>query len=140
VLNRPGERAVESVVLDARAVGGTPAVDSRAPGADLMAGRPAPIPTAVAELWELVVAYFKQETTEPLKSLWRVIAFGIAGSLLIGVGVVFIAIGALRLLQAETDVFQGNWTFVPYVIVITGLMVAGAAMLKIGLRTKEPRP
>jgi len=139
VLNRPGERA-DPVVVDARAVGGVPPVRAAPTGAALMAGRPAPIPTAVAELWELVLAYFKQETTEPLKSLWRVIAFGIAGSLLIGVGVVFIAIGALRLLQAETDIFHGNWSFVPYVIVITALMVAGAAMLRIGLRTKEPRP
>jgi hypothetical protein len=95
---------------------------------------------AVAELWELVVAYFKQETTEPLKSLWRVIAFGIAGSLLIGVGVVFIAIGGLRLLQAETDAFHGNWSFVPYVLMILLLVGMAGLVFWRGTRTKETRP
>ena len=101
--------------------------------------RPAPIPAAVAELWELLVAYFKQETTEPLKSLGRVVAFGIAGSLAIGVGVVFIAIGGLRLLQDETDVFHGNWSFVPYVIMITLLLAMAGVVFRIGTRTKEPQ-
>jgi flagellar biosynthesis protein FliQ len=100
--------------------------------------RPAPIPTAVAELWELVVAYFKQETTEPLKALWRVIAFGVAGSLLIGTGVVFVAIGGLRLLQAETDVFHGNFTFVPYLIIIALLLGMAGLAIWYGTRTKEP--
>ena len=103
------------------------------------ARRPAPVPTAVAELWELVVAYFKQETTEPLKLLGRVIAFGIAGSLAIGVGVVFIAIGGLRLLQDETDAFHGNWSFAPYVIMIVLLLGMAALVFRIGTRTKEPR-
>jgi hypothetical protein len=100
--------------------------------------RPAPIPAAVAELWELILAYFKQETTEPLKALGRVIAFGIAGSLLIGTGVVFVAIGALRLLQEETDAFEGNFTFVPYVIVIALLLGMAGLAIWFGTRTKEP--
>lgn len=104
------------------------------------ARRPAPLPTAVAELWELIVAYFKQETTEPLKSLGRVIGFGIAGSLAIGIGVVFVAVGGLRLLQDETDVFHGNWSFVPYVIMILLLLGMAGLVFRIGTRTKEPRP
>ncbi len=101
------------------------------------AKRPAPIPSAVAELWELVLAYFKQETTEPLKSLGRVIGFGIGGSLAIGVGVVFIAIGGLRLLQDETDAFHGNWSFVPYVIMILLLFGMAGVVFRLGTRTKE---
>jgi hypothetical protein len=103
------------------------------------ARRPAPIPTAVAELWELLVAYFKQETTEPLKSLGRVIAFGIAGSVAIGIGVVLFAIGGLRRHQYETDVFTGNWSFVPYVIMIVLLLGMAAVVFRIGTRTKEPQ-
>jgi hypothetical protein len=99
--------------------------------------RPAPIPSAVAELWELVVAYFKQETTGPLKSLGRVIGFGIAGSLAIGVGVVFIAVGGLRLLQHETDAFHGNWSFVPYLIMIVLLLGMAGIVFRVGTRTKE---
>ena len=104
-----------------------------------VAEKPAPIPQAVAELWELVVAYFKQETTEPLKSLGRVVGFGIVGSLLLGIGVVFVAIGALRYLQHDlSDTFDGNWTFVPYLIVIVLLLVTAGLVFVIGTRPKKP--
>ncbi len=106
----------------------------------LVADRPAPIPQAVTELWELVVAYFKQETTEPLKGLARVIGFGVLGSLLLGTGVVFVAIGLLRLLQHEAaDTFDGNLTFIPYFIVIFALVATAALTFKIGTRSK-PTP
>ena len=104
-----------------------------------VAEKPAPIPQAVAELWELVVAYFKQETTEPLKSLGRVVGFGIVGSLLLGIGVVFVAIGALRYLQHDlSDTFDGNWTFVPYLIVIVLLFVTAGLVFALGTRPKKP--
>src|SRR4051794_41594206 len=84
--------------------------------------RPAPIPSAVAELWALVVAYLKQETTEPLKSLGRVIAFGLAGSLAIGAGVVFIAIGGVRPLPGETHAVHRDRAFVAYLPLILLLL------------------
>jgi hypothetical protein len=99
--------------------------------------RPAPIPSAVAELWELIVAYFKQETTQPLKGLVRVVGFGLAGSFAIGVGVVFFAIGGLRLLQHETDVFHGNWSFVPYLLMILLLLGMAGVVFRLGTRDKE---
>lgn len=103
-----------------------------------VANRPAPIPQAVTELIQLVKAYFKQETTEPLKALGRVVAFGVAGSLLLGTGVIFVALGILRLLQDETDTtFHGNWSIIPYVVVIIALLVAAALVFKIGTRTKK---
>ena len=40
--------------------------------------------------------YPKQETIDDLKGLGRWVAFGILGALLLGVGVMFLAIGALR--------------------------------------------
>ena len=103
-----------------------------------VANRPAPIPQAVTELIQLVKAYFKQETTEPLKALGRVVAFGVAGSLLLGTGVIFVALGILRLLQEETDTtFHGNWSIIPYVVVIVALLVAAALVFKTGTRTKK---
>ena len=106
-----------------------------------VADRPAPIPQAVTELWELVVAYFKQETTEPLKGLARVIGFGILGSLLLGAGVIFIAVGVLRLLQHEgPNTFDGNLSVLPYVIVIVGLLVTAGLVFKLGTRTKRDKP
>lgn len=103
-----------------------------------VADRPPPIPQAVSELWELVLAYFKQETTEPLKRLGRVVGFGVAGSLLLGAGVVFVATGLLRLLQHEAaDTFDGNWTFVPYIIVIVALLGTAYAVYALGTRPKK---
>jgi hypothetical protein len=75
----------------------------------------------VRELRELVVAYAKQETVEPIKGLGRYVAFGLAGAALLGMGVVFLAIGALRALQDETgSTFTGAWSWVPYLIVVVG--------------------
>jgi lysylphosphatidylglycerol synthetase-like protein (DUF2156 family) len=78
----------------------------------------------IRELRELVVEYAKQETVEPLKGLARYVGFGIAGALLLGTGVVFLAIGALRALQEETHPhLTGNWSWVPYAIVVFGSVV-----------------
>jgi hypothetical protein len=81
----------------------------------------------VRELRELVLAYAKQETVEPLKGLGRYAGFGLAGAVMLGMGVVFIAIGALRLLQDETGTtFTGNWSWVPYLIVVIGAALLAA--------------
>jgi hypothetical protein len=89
--------------------------------------RSVPIPQLVTELRDLVVAYVKQETLVPLQSLGRWIGFGLAGSLLLGFGVVFLAMSALRALQDETgETFTGNWSWVPYVIVVVALALGGA--------------
>ena len=77
------------------------------------------IPALASELLDLVRAYAKQETVEPLKGLGRFVAFGIAGALLLGTGLVLLAVGVLRVLQTETgDTFDGNWSWAPYLIVL----------------------
>jgi hypothetical protein len=70
----------------------------------------------------LVIAYVKQETLDPLKGLLRFVAFGVAGSVAITIGTVMLLVAALRVLQTETAAFRGNLSWVPYVIVI-GLAV-----------------
>jgi hypothetical protein len=82
----------------------------------------------IQELKDLVVAYFKQETLEPLKGIGRYLGFGVLGATLLGLGVFFLAMGGLRALQSETgDTFTNNWSWVPYVIVSVALAVTGAA-------------
>ncbi|HVF32035.1 MAG TPA: hypothetical protein VM933_03260 [Acidimicrobiales bacterium] len=85
---------------------------------------PKGIPTLAVELKDLVVAYAKQETIEPIKGLGRFIAFGVAGSLLLAVGLVLLVLAVLRALQTElADTFDGNWSFAPYVITLVVCLV-----------------
>ena len=94
------------------------------------------LPTLAAELWDLVRAYAKQETIEPLKGIGRWVAFGSAGSLCLGIGTVLLATAGLRALQTETgDAFDGNLTFVPYLGVIgVSVLVLLLVLSRIGKR------
>jgi hypothetical protein len=86
--------------------------------------RIAPLPQLVRELWALIVGYFKQETVIPLKQLGRYIVFGLLGALLLGMGVLLLAMSGLRALQDETGTtFSGNWSWAPYGIVFVALLV-----------------
>jgi hypothetical protein len=90
-----------------------------------------PLPQLVTELWELIVAYFKQETVVPLKQLGRWIAFGILGALLLGAGVLLLAMAGLRAMQEETgSAFTGNLSWIPYMIMFVALVVGGAITWK----------
>jgi hypothetical protein len=91
------------------------------------ADSPKSLPTLLQELRELVVAYFKQETLGPARNLGRYVAFGVAGSAALGLGVSLLLLGVLRLLQTETGTaFEGNWSWVPYISVLatSGIVIA----------------
>jgi hypothetical protein len=91
----------------------------------------APLPQLVLELRDMVITYVKQETVVPLRQLGRYIAFGIAGSLLLGLGAVLLGVGGLRALQTETgETFTGDWSWAPYVIVFLALCLCGAITWK----------
>jgi hypothetical protein len=79
---------------------------------------------------QLVVDYVKQETLQPLKGLGRFIVFGVAGSVVLAIGLVIVAIGLLRVLQGETgSTFAGNWSWVPYLICLVA--VVGVAIVAV---------
>lgn len=107
---------------------GRPTVDSAAMADPVDASATdVPLPRLVLELRDLVVAYFRQETVVPLKSLGRYVLFGVGGALLLGTGVILLGVGSLRLLQAETgSTFRGDWSWAPYGIVFVALIVGGA--------------
>jgi hypothetical protein len=91
--------------------------------------RPPPLPQLVTELRDLVVTYLRQQTILPLQQLGRYVGFGILGSLLLGFGVLFLAMSGLRALQTETgDTFSGDWSWVPYLIMFVVLLL-GAALV-----------
>jgi len=93
-----------------------------------------PVSTLIGELWQLTLAYLKQETIAPVKDLGRFLAKGLAGSLLLGVGLVLLMLAGLRALQTETgSAFDGNWSFVPYLIIlVVAAAMAGLAARAIG--------
>ena len=79
------------------------------------------------ELWELTQAYAKQETVDPLKNLGRYLGFGVAGALAIAVGMLLLSLGVLRALQT-VDWFDNSWSWAPYALVMTGLIVVIALL------------
>ena len=103
-------------------------------------GDPTDIPAHAQDLWQLVVAYVKQETVEPVRGVGRFLAFGLAGSALLGLGFVVVFLGLLRLLQDETgDAFRGHLKFVPYLITLVATGAIAGAALKAKGRKKEDR-
>jgi hypothetical protein len=89
------------------------------------------LPAQAAELWDLVRAYAKQETIDPIKGAGRYAAFGVAGSVLLSLGLVLLLLGGLRALQTETgDTFAGSWSWAPYLIVLAVAALIIALVLR----------
>jgi hypothetical protein len=93
------------------------------------------LPQTVFDLYELLLAYLKQETALPLQQLVRVLALGVVGALLYGLGGMFVTVGLLRVLQEETTL--PDWS--QYLIVLVVLLAAGALIWKLGTRRKQSR-
>ena len=95
------------------------------------------VPALAAELWDLVRAYMKQETVEPIKGLGRRAAFGIAGSVFLSIGLALLALGGLRALQTETGTtFTGNWSWAPYLITLAGTVIV-IGLTTLGMRKRK---
>lgn len=82
------------------------------------------LPSLATDLWEMVVAYLKQETIEPLKRLGGFLKYGVVGAAVLSMGLVMLAVAGLRALQTETgSTFRGNWSWAPYGITLVGCAV-----------------
>ena len=94
----------------------------------------------VRELQDLVVAYAKQETVEPLKGMARYAGFGILGALFVGIGVAFMSIGMLRGLQSLRGWgVHGNYSWVPYIAVVIALvLLASGIWITVAKRSRRP--
>ncbi len=98
--------------------------------------------SAVTEAIDLIKAYAKQETLDPLRGYGRWMAYGAAGSFLLGIGLFLLLLSLLRALQFETVAFDGKWNWVPYLItLVVCIGVAALALSRIRKTTlAEPRP
>lgn len=89
----------------------------------------------VEELKDLLIGYARQEILTPLTQLGKTLKLGVLGALSIGVGLVFLVIAGLRLLQTEASgVFDGNMSALPYVVVLAGVVVVLGAAVAIRAR------
>lgn len=88
------------------------------------------------DVWELLVAYAKQETVDPLRGLQRWIGYGAGGSLLLATGISLVLLALLRFLQTETgSTFTGNLSWIPYLITLLGAgLVLGVSIWAIQSR------
>jgi hypothetical protein len=92
--------------------------------------RPAPsngsgksVSTLLNELVSLIVAYAREQTVDPIRSLGRYVMFGLAGAFLIAIGGGLATLATVRLIQAETGKhLTGSLTWAPYT---GGVIVAG---------------
>jgi hypothetical protein len=76
---------------------------------------------------EMLFSYVRQELVDPLRNAIRWVGFGLLGGLLMLIGLVFMAVGTLRLLQSELLPFEGAWSWVPY-IAVSLVGVVGVAL------------
>jgi hypothetical protein len=89
-----------------------------------VADQPKTVPQVLTELRDLLIAYGKQETIEPLKGLGHFVGFGLAAAIVGATGILMLTLGTMRVLQTHTGgSLGGNWNWVPYV---AGLVVLGA--------------
>lgn len=93
---------------------------------------------AVEELKDLLIGYARQEILTPLTRLGKTLKLGLLGALSIGIGLVFLVISGLRLLQTEAPgVFDGNMSALPYVVVLAGVVAVLAAAVVIRARLSK---
>lgn len=95
-------------------------MDARAPQAhDEASGSVVQSADRVADVVDSVKRYARQETVEPLRGAGRWLAFGVLGAVSLGLSAVFGVLGVLRLSQSiGRNVFDGAWTWVPYIIAL----------------------
>jgi len=89
------------------------------------------LPELGRELVDLTVSYAKQETIDPLRTIGRRVGLGVLGSAVASVGLIFLFVGVLRLVQVEARPhLLGAMSWVPYLAAIAVAGVVAAFALK----------
>lgn len=73
--------------------------------------------TQMEELVDLVKAYVKQETVDPLRTMGKRFGLGLAAAVLFGMSAIFFSLGLLRVIERYLDFLtRGILSSVPYVL------------------------
>ena len=88
--------------------------------------------------------YLLQETVDPIRTLGRYVLWGTLGSFFVGAGALMLLVALLRLLQGETGAFDGNLSWIPYLIVtVVAICVIALTVLRVvtgPARRRLPKP
>ncbi len=98
---------------------------------------------SLGEVIEFVKTYAKQETVDPLKGAGRWLAFGAAAAFTMGLGLMIVLLGVLRLVQTELDrLSTGSLSWAAYavtLVVTVVLLVITLLRVKKSTLSKEPK-
>ena len=98
---------------------------------------------SLGEIIDFVKSYAKQQTLGPLKGAGSWLAYGAAAALAMGLGLLLVLLGVLRLVQTEWDRSStGSISWLAYVITLVVTVVLLAITLTRIKKTylnKEPR-
>ncbi len=98
---------------------------------------------SLGEVIEFVKTYAKQETIGPLKGVGRWLAFGAAAAFAMGLGLMIMLLGLLRLIQTEADrLATGSLSWAAYgitLIVTVVLLVLTLMRIKKSTLNREPK-
>jgi len=98
---------------------------------------------SVGEVIEYLKAYAKQETLGPLKGAGSWLGYGLGAAATLGLGLVLLLVGLLRLLQTEWErSATGSLSWLAYliVLVVAGVLLALTLMrIKKSTLHKEPK-
>ena len=74
---------------------------------------------SLGDVIEYVKTYAKQEIQGPLKGAGRWLGFGVAAAFALGLGLMLVLFGLLRLIQFEVDrLARGSWSWAAYGITL----------------------
>lgn len=98
---------------------------------------------SLGEVIDFVKAYAKQELVGPLKGAGRWLAFGAMGAFTLGLGLMLILLGVLRVVQTEWDrSARGAFSWLSYAIVLVVtivLLVLTIMRIKKSTLNNEPK-
>ena len=93
----------------------------------------------IGDVVDGVKAYARQETIEPIRGAARWVAVGALAATFLGLAVVFLALGVLRMTQALSgELLDDSWSFVPYVVTLVAMtMVVALSFSRISRRSLQ---
>ncbi len=98
---------------------------------------------SLGDVIDYIKAYAQQETIEPLKGAGRWLGYGAAAALVMGLGLVLVLLGLLRLIQTEFDrLATGSLSWAAYaVMLVVTLILLAFTLLRVKKSTlhKEPK-